>query len=1283
MNLKPLKASPSVLNVLAIVLKLPALAGKGSRFLVVIGRKRSKDFFATTARERFSMAMCFTFVTFVFGLSLSLRSKYKDQFLTRFLRNTLPALSPVSEKIRWDTFEIMLNEGNNLVVKSPLKQDLLPQHVRNVIKDDEISSPPTLYIPFLERLDLYNDAVVLQLKEPWDKVKNQNYIGLYPLDAEKLQGKNTAGTDVHVQDQIVCSLLPDNPSGRLQMLQVPSRQMFKQRGGGTDAATNKQKKLQTARFEASTQSVSSSQRSLSSIQKLLYKVLLSLDEMPTKLGSHTERPSSFTIAEHNGVGSHGTDTMSPERPSSMSLMRERESQEGTKKTPTNWSVDAPYIGALLPSSTIKDQRTAIGAVLEKSDNRIEMFLESGKPLQNDECVAEITLEDGPRGPLLIAPNIALFQTQEAALVPQLTSNAQTSGLVSDREKRERESVFRQEATELFNQSSSNSTREAESTTSDEDFEGDTDEPLQIELEDKAGEEVFDLVTDTLTLDVVDPLSEGGTTTGYPFINYIDEMAEVVDEVEGEAEASPSTVAPNPSLLPTPETKNSVDKIYDVEDADKTPKGSPSQLFRTSPQFLQLFKKTRPRVMSGYTYPDLTRGEIEKRFMQLLVKNRFIWKQTLSASLLGTKEVVLPPSLSSTRLSQSLSLHTPDVHEESTQQSSSSDTPAFINYIDTLPVAKLKYQDVFYSGLHELQKILSALKIEVGDDELEEMDIWQLAYFGPAAMQDKATKDVIPKNKGEINSRLATLIRKLDNRTPFLDRKDNFLGKKEIFWGEGISREKLRLALQARPSNALLPEDNRHFGDDETPEDLYRRGDVSNVVISQSNMCDEAVENGTLDRLPKGMGRSETAIGDLEGYKAKDSEGQPEESHTFEAHLITNREKDPKDLPSQLYQEPVKSGNLSFKDVFTGVEPKVTLLDPMATTNEDEEASVHPVELILTKSPSLCNEENEIVSLEATEWSNVLKSIITHALSGKTDLDKIELLLPSIMLTDQHPTPSPLSRSLCKQSDSRQSDDTHSEERNGVFSSSGSGRVMESLPSHQSRQEIGINDGVDRSNTAEAAPSLQDPRAALGTHSFTGDEYETLYELVPTTRSFVGEISYSPLKIASSSMKRREPLLVCHYLPPSQVALMETSTKQTLTSTSYKKQVTSFSSQYPLTYDSTHGGKKSSLHPIAQKRPLFREVWEPVAPTSWMILYKFCFVMWVQEMGKDFYEKYGKEIILYALHLLAALGFNAQDIMEDLGLDDSSIRVIRKVDKRFADVAGITPYCQNWVKLSGS
>ena len=173
-------AAQRVIKLFAIV---SALAG--------ITRNRSKEFFTITVRERFSIAMCFTFVTFVLGLSLSLRSRYKDQFL----RKTLPALTegpygPVSEKITWDTFEIFLNEEKKLVQDSDWE----------ALSRDPIT-PGTL-TPYLERLNLYNDGLVLQLKEPWDKLKNQSYIGFYLKNQNKLESKKAEN------------------GGKLQMLQV-------------------------------------------------------------------------------------------------------------------------------------------------------------------------------------------------------------------------------------------------------------------------------------------------------------------------------------------------------------------------------------------------------------------------------------------------------------------------------------------------------------------------------------------------------------------------------------------------------------------------------------------------------------------------------------------------------------------------------------------------------------------------------------------------------------------------------------------------------------------------------------------------------------------------------------------------------------------------------------------------------------------------------------------------------------------------------------------------------
>ena len=534
-------------------------------------------------------------------------------------------------------------------------------------------------------------------------------------------------------------------------------------------------------------------------------------------------------------------------------------------------------------------------------------------------------------------------------------------------------------------------------------------------------------------------------------------------------------------------------------------------------------------MSGYTYPDFTRGDIEKKFVQLLVKKRGNWHQIPSATILVTKEVTLPPSIS----------------HFLTQEERLEDTATM-----TLPAAKMRYQDVAYAGLNELRNILSSVKINVTDEELEQVDIWEVAYWGPAAVQNKATKDIIPRKRGKINRRVAVFLQKSDERIPLLDHKANFLSKKEFRWGEGVSRENFRLALQARPENELSPKEN-------------------------SSLATEMAELSPIE---------------------------DKSNHA-----------------------PIKGVRPGFKDVFAGLEPKVILLDPMISAGDEEEPPLHPTEIIVTKSPSFFHEQDEIVALGSQDWADILKSIIGQALSGKEDLDKMEILLPTIMVAD------PLDRS-----------------------------------------------------SSQLSSFLEGKKY----HVLTSAEYQ---ELVSATRSFFGETAYLSLPYDGKGSPRKTfterkevPLLVCHYLPPSQATLMETSTKQRLTSTLYKKQRTSFTWQYPFAHFPSlferqviPFGRKRPITPEApylnQKRPLFHEIWEPISPTSWMIVYKLCFAMWVQEMGKDFYKQYGKEIILYALHLLTALGFSAQDIqdiIEDLGLRESSIRIIRKVDRKFADIAGI-------------
>jgi SpoVK/Ycf46/Vps4 family AAA+-type ATPase len=1030
--------SSSAIDFLAIISHIPTLIKSKSRSLVATTHKSSKRFLTTTIRERFYIALSFTFVTFVLGLSISIRSRYKDQSVTRFIRNTLPALGTIYETMGWDTFE---NIENHLISGLQLKQSETGEEV------------PV----YLKRLDLYDDAVVFQMREPWDKLKNQQYVGFYPLDFHKLQSR-----------QLLFQQTEENLSSPVSMLQIASRRWFTYnalRGTvGIEASTQ----TPTRQIEEK-ESRNFLQRDLSSIQRMLYKIFLYFDEVPAKLGTWSspsidtfsmagdgQRISSFISFYKKDEGDNHK-ALSTVKRTDLGSFSNHYRQKGETASPTRKVTFAP---------TVLDATS--------SESTVSAIL---KPFKW--CSIEKNQEK--------VRSLLIASRENSLVTPSMAKDNERKDMV----KNEKESIFQQEAMEidLSLDDDLTPTTNGEGLTQNELEESDTLEFIAQSLP---------VYTNKVTL-----LSQK-------------EFIATLFEAMGKEDMD---FLGEKSISWFPFTKR---KTF-----------SSSTFFKPSSIFFKL--STTPRLMSGYTYPDFMRGDIEEKFVQLLVKNRGNWHQIPSASILVTKEVTLPSS----------------ILDFSTQEDRLEETDAMV-----LPVAKLRYQDIIYTGLDELRNILSSLKIDITDDDLEQVDLWELAYWGPAAVQNKATKDIIPRNRGKINRRVAALLQKSDQRISLLDQKANFFSKKEFHWGERRSRENLRLALQARPQNELLPKENSSFVD----------------------------ETAKVDHL-----------------------------QSFSSHI--------EDKSTNV---PIKGGRLEFKDVFAGLEPKVMLLDPTIIAGDEEEVPIPPTEIIVTKSPSFFNEKDETIAIGSKEWADILKSIIGQALSGKEDLGKIEILLPTIMVADSLDRSSPHLSPLLK--------------------------------------------------------SKNDPLLkAKNYHVFTSTEYQ---ELVSATRYFFGETTYMPLSShGKESLKKHfteskeVPLLVCHFLPPSQTASMETSTKQTLTSTLYKKQRTSFSSRYPFTNGKGFPfSRKRSITQEAtyfhKKRPLFHEIWEPISPNSWMIVYKLCFAMWVQEMGKDFYKQYGKEMVLYALHLLAALGFNAQEIIEDLGLGESPIRIIRKVNRKFADVAGI-------------
>lgn len=89
---------------------------------------------------------------------------------------------------------------------------------------------------------------------------------------------------------------------------------------------------------------------------------------------------------------------------------------------------------------------------------------------------------------------------------------------------------------------------------------------------------------------------------------------------------------------------------------------------------------------------------------------------------------------------------------------------------------------------------------------------------------------------------------------------------------------------------------------------------------------------------------------------------------------------------------------------------------------------------------------------------------------------------------------------------------------------------------------------------------------------------------------------------------------------------------------------------------------------------FFECWEPLSSKSWMIITQLSICFFLVQLLKDFYKDYGKELIDYLLESASSANIDIEKIKEQYFYDDPNkgYRVIKKIKKRFKDIAGIDP-----------
>ena len=140
----------------------------------------------------------------------------------------------------------------------------------------------------------------------------------------------------------------------------------------------------------------------------------------------------------------------------------------------------------------------------------------------------------------------------------------------------------------------------------------------------------------------------------------------------------------------------------------------------------------------------------------------------------------------------------------------------------------------------------------------------------------------------------------------------------------------------------------------------------------------------------------------------------------------------------------------------------------------------------------------------------------------------------------------------------------------------------------------------------------------------------------------------------------------HYIPSSQILLNRNLVEKKFFGGIYQKIFSTYNSM------STDHSKQTLAKNLSVQ---FRECWEPITKNSWLILTQFSFGFFVLRILRDFYKKYGRELLSYLLDLVASLGISVEideNLKDELQLNENEkgFRLIRKVQKRFNNIAGI-------------
>lgn len=101
---------------------------------------------------------------------------------------------------------------------------------------------------------------------------------------------------------------------------------------------------------------------------------------------------------------------------------------------------------------------------------------------------------------------------------------------------------------------------------------------------------------------------------------------------------------------------------------------------------------------------------------------------------------------------------------------------------------------------------------------------------------------------------------------------------------------------------------------------------------------------------------------------------------------------------------------------------------------------------------------------------------------------------------------------------------------------------------------------------------------------------------------------------------------------------------------------------------------TSFLSLSSSKNFFQENWEPLTSHSWLIVSQLGFAFSVFQILKTLADNYGRELLVYLLDLVAAVGVMDPELKQEIeilmGQREKGFRIISTSRKKFSDIAGV-------------